>query len=618
MPLPYRTILHLPASTDLVALAEQEVQSWLESRKKVDPRKRSGFLTGKFFEPGFHDLGRGRSLAVARIVPTKGATTQVLLRFIEASASGTWQVDMLALDSVGGAKRSDTLLIDAQRVDDPDTEGQVDPPGLVSNLLAREDVRDSKTPVTSEPRLMRAAFADEVFEAITDQNRSVSVIAASTINKELENRTRDAVRQLTSKVTGVASVFVLTADATDALNRRLPSSHRLEPGRVRTYFPGVELDDPSDGRRHRILGPQTFAHAIQGRRVAAYLQQSFAFQIRSSLLTKPLPRTLRRQWALLDEQISRLTREADVERRVRESQAETRRERSRQSVNVPILDRLVKMLSKWFDREVLTVGAQELNNLDTLVERLRLESESGTLALQAAEAQVRKARDAHDEFLDEFEFRGLELADAERTAAKLTDENKYLQRKLVETGKAAEAYQFSMEDLWEPPADIGELALRLMVDSKDNPIIERVVFTGDLDRAVELDLRDQNGLYVQRCWEFIRVLHDYAGMKANGSFAGNVQAYLKDDDHDGYRVPLARHAPVETKSTMDRWGSERVFPVPEDVNGTRSVVMEAHFRAGQQNTLAPRLYYFDDTANTGKVYVGYIGRHLTNTKTKNA
>jgi len=30
------------------------------------------------------------------------------------------------------------------------------------------------------------------------------------------------------------------------------------------------------------------------------------------------------------------------------------------------------------------------------------------------------------------------------------------------------------------------------------------------------------------------------------------------------------------------------------------------------------MHYYDDSTGTGKIYVGYIGRHLTNTKSRNA
>ena len=42
--------------------------------------------------------------------------------------------------------------------------------------------------------------------------------------------------------------------------------------------------------------------------------------------------------------------------------------------------------------------------------------------------------------------------------------------------------------------------------------------------------------------------------------------------------------------------------------------MEAHFKPTWRDTFAPRMYYYDDLGNTGKIYIGYIGRHLTNTQ----
>ena len=210
------------------------------------------------------------------------------------------------------------------------------------------------------------------------------------------------------------------------------------------------------------------------------------------------------------------------------------------------------------------------------------------------------------------------MAEAERSASQLTDRVKYLQNQLREAGKAAEAYMPLDDSTWETPSDLSELALRLTPGTSDHPVVQRVVFTGDFDRVVETDARDQNGLYVQRCWDFVRVLHDYAEIKVNGGFAGNVHGYLNDESHDGFKVTLTRHASAEAKATMEQWGNERFFPVPTDVDPEGKVVMEAHFKAGQQNTFAPRMYYFDDTARSGKIYIGYIGKHLTNKKTKNA
>ncbi|HEY5854382.1 MAG TPA: hypothetical protein VIW24_10115 [Aldersonia sp.] len=61
----------------------------------------------------------------------------------------------------------------------------------------------------------------------------------------------------------------------------------------------------------------------------------------------------------------------------------------------------------------------------------------------------------------------------------------------------------------------------------------------------------------------------------------------------------------------------RMLPVPAAVAATGLVFMGAHFFMGahcklaQSKRISPRLhYYYNDVAKTGKVYVGYIGRHL--------
>lgn len=615
MPLPYRTVIQLPAGTDSIRLAEQEVQAWLEARRKVEPKRRVGFTRGSFFEPGVHPLSAKSTLSIARSEHEQSGARSLLMRFMERSKSGTWQVDVVALGSSESTQGTDTLVVQAIRVDQPDASGQVDPPYLVKQLLAREDVRDGLTPVTPEPRFVSEGSVDEVRRAITDPARSVTVIVAVSPGREYEAKFRALVQQLTSKLVGVASVFVLSPDAARELNGHLPASHQVESGRVRTYFPDVDLEDPADGRRHRVLGPRTFARAIQGSRVATYLQEAFALQTRAALLASPLPRTLRRQVAALQAQLADFEREAAVEERV----VKARRSETQSSIvrsSEGIVDRVRKLVERWLGR-VDKVEAAHLDQIDR-----RLEVQDALVAALKAEVEtVRErenvARDQLEIVRYELEYRQLELAESERETSKLTDLVSYLQRELVAAGRAAQAYAPSIETSWEVPADLSELALLLMEDS-DHPVAKRVVFTGDPDKVAEADLRDQSGLYVQRCWEFIRALYDYAELKSCGDFSGNVHSYLTSPDHLGAKVPVTRHASSETRQTMDQWGAKRIFPVPADVDPSGRATMPAHFKAGQDNTFAPRLHYLDDVDRSGKVYVGYIGRHLTNKHTKNA
>lgn len=620
MPLPYRTILQLAPETDLIQLAEQEVQGWLESRGKVDRKRRIGFVNGDFWEPGVHELGGGRTLSVARNDTLEDGSRSLLLRYVEPNDTGVWQVDTLAVDGTSSAGRHDVLLIEAARADDPAADGQVDPPVLVRQLLSREAVLDGVTPVTSEPRLSGADHIDDVFAAIVDSSRSVSVIVGAAFERDHIDKFRDLLKDLTTKLAGTSAVFLLTPEAVTQLNGLLPDSHRMQEGRVRTYLPQVDLSDPADGARHRVLGPQTFARAIRGRRVAPYLQSAFAIQTRTALLATPVPRAVRRHRQFLEDAISQFARATAIEQRVEEVRAESRRASVALPTSPgpdPLLDRVKLFLARWLHREVLEVEPGHLDEISARIERAELSVEAVNADLRKTQAGASALKELREELSEAFDYRGLELADAEKTATRLQDEVRLLRRELAKEGRSAHAESQSIEAIWSTPADLSELALTLTPGTDDHIVRERIVFTGDFDRVLDTQERDLNGLYVQRCWEFVRVLYDYAERKTAGLFAGNVHSYLQSDAHDGMRVPLTRHAPGETEATLGRWGHERVFSVPEDVHSDGEIAMLEHFKAGQENTFAPRLHYFDDTDSTGKIYIGYIGRHLTNTKTKN-
>jgi hypothetical protein len=73
----------------------------------------------------------------------------------------------------------------------------------------------------------------------------------------------------------------------------------------------------------------------------------------------------------------------------------------------------------------------------------------------------------------------------------------------------------------------------------------------------------------------------------------------------------------ETVRNNVRWRRQREFSVPPEIDASGGVFMGAHVRIGASaaGQISPRLYFHDATAQTGAVYVGYLGRHLTNTRT---
>ena len=59
----------------------------------------------------------------------------------------------------------------------------------------------------------------------------------------------------------------------------------------------------------------------------------------------------------------------------------------------------------------------------------------------------------------------------------------------------------------------------------------------------------------------------------------------------------------------------REFPVPAELAPDDTVFMGAHFKIARKGLISPRMHYYDDTGQSGKIYVGYIGKHLPNAHT---
>ena len=137
------------------------------------------------------------------------------------------------------------------------------------------------------------------------------------------------------------------------------------------------------------------------------------------------------------------------------------------------------------------------------------------------------------------------------------------------------------------------------------------------DAIMELDEKAENWRYAADFWKFILVLRDYMRACEAGDFCGSVHQYLKESVGTYRTCSYKRHAPTESQTVRNTpgWRGERVFPIPFEVNPEGKVEMFAHFKTSHSDTNDPRMYYLIDNDHTHKAYIGYIGPHLTNTKT---
>jgi len=630
----YRSVLRLGDEVDAIATAESQLRSWLAEKA----RGRSALVRADWDGAGAIDLGAAARLVVTHADRSEDSSRRRSYRLEETNAAGTFVVSVFALSLPHAHEHHrQALVIDVaiEGSDDIDVIDRVDPPRLVTALLETVDAWDGSTRLSGKPRAIRSADVGELLDAIADPERSAAVIVAGSLGPATDEAWTRTIESLTKQSVGVASTFVVYADAMEDVLHALPASHELRPGSVRTYAPRVVLDDPDDGVRHRFLGPATLARSVAGTRVARPLTKIHAAAARRKLVEQDLPADIRRgvdllrKAAVTQERLSKVERIVATAREalpvdaatnipVAEStpvaQANVMTGAAQAPVSESLAAKLAKVVRRWFDREPAGVG--DLEALDALLTTQNSEVAVAVEQLDEAadrqlqlEAELRDARVRLEE-LD------LELALVTDDLRESARETQILRRHLILTDRAEDTHVGFAPVEWQAPTTVEELVARITPGEEQHVALERVVFTGDVDAAFEVDKRDPHGRYAAALWDYVHVLYDYVGARTSGDLAGNVHTYLTDDRVDGYKCSPERHAGTESESVLSNraWREERVLPVPDSVVSGGMVLMHAHFKPTHRDTFAPRMHYHDDVAESGRVYIGYIGRHLSNTK----
>ncbi|MEO2096614.1 MAG: hypothetical protein ABGX90_05645 [Brachybacterium sp.] len=141
---------------------------------------------------------------------------------------------------------------------------------------------------------------------------------------------------------------------------------------------------------------------------------------------------------------------------------------------------------------------------------------------------------------------------------------------------------------------------------------EYLEFTGDAAVTAALDEYDTVNISAKKCWDGLLALHDYARARSTGVHEGGLVDYLRTTPHGFHGFGVSNCATQESGPTKEQkdLAEQRRFTVPTTVDPSGAVVMWPHLKLGKIGRISPRLHFHDDVAGTGKVYVGYIGRHL--------
>ena len=183
-----------------------------------------------------------------------------------------------------------------------------------------------------------------------------------------------------------------------------------------------------------------------------------------------------------------------------------------------------------------------------------------------------------------------------------------------------QGYDYVEEQLDTAPVDMATLFDWMTKDGMYPQVREYVEFSAPKrmqDTIMKLDEKAENWRYAADFWKFILVLRDYMRAREEIGFQGSVHDYLAES-RGQYRIESQkRHSPTESETVQNngKMRRERTFPVPTEVDPRGEIEMFAHFKTSHRDANDPRMHYYADTRYTHKVYIGYIGPHLTNTKT---
>ncbi|GAB2506766.1 hypothetical protein GCM10027064_00320 [Microbacterium petrolearium] len=614
----YRAVFRVDPANDAIQLADDVLHDWLKSKRPRRQRRDDVSWTVQ----GIHKVSGSVELHVTHSDHEQDGSRRRLYRLIESNPAGRFTVSIFAASLPSARPHPQTLVVEVQK-DEVDRDSAIDaisPPRLVRSLLDTALIRNGTTLLSGTPIVIRPGDERLVLDAITDPERTVSVYVAASPSRDRDANWRNIVERLTKESAGVAVAFSVCADAVESLNSLLPESHRVQVGNVRTFMPRVNLESPADALRHKWIGPATMARSIRNGRVSDGMQRRHARVARRRFVEMDLPADVRRTIDLLRraetsveraERVATILRDKPVPLTAPLPTVEVAKNRAVESAPLtPWYERGRSLIKRWLGIDDATPGHFVGLN-DFIVTK--------TTELTVAEQQLDEAANTEQELRVElgelhkrFEDNALDLAQAEEELQEARREASILRRRLAQSEQPEAAHVEPDDEAWEAPNTLEELIGRLK--SQDCPAT-RVEFTGSESAALEIDKRDALGMYAKMFWRYIRVLHEYAEACADGTFSGSVHTYLADGRGQG--VTPTRHAARESDSVLNnaKWRAERVFPVPTDVHESGRILMDAHFKPTHRDTFAPRMHYYDDTAGTGKIYVGYIGRHLTNTLT---
>lgn len=618
MAVSYRSVIQLDDHEDAVNVANQQFRSWLAEKARSASQT---ITTADWDGPGTFPIGPDSVLTVVE-KPGEDGLARVLLELVETNRSGTWTTRLYALSAPKSRRLRQVIWFESEGRGPDGSSLEPGTPRVVRRTLQAVSARDGSVPVFSETRTIHVQEVEELAEFITDDQRTLSIVVASPIPGVPLDRWAAAVSNLARDSIGCASFFAVDTAAAAALNSRLGATHSVPPGAVRTYAPHVEIGDRADSRRHRILTAKTMSRELVAEPTGKIhftnrLVKAIATSPRMHRLEADLPPELTRTMRVLQREQARPTNLPSPKCTVGAAEAGATR-KPHAEFRPTWLEKLSTLVGRVVGREAVDEAS-----LDAIAQRFEQQETIIRTTATTAERLQRERERLEDEVSDlrrQLEAEQFEraLADSERR-----DAEKKVRSLEHWRNQRPDKYTYLEEpksELESDPASVSEIIERLTDPEEFSELLRWVQLTDPeraIDNAAAVDAADPNGTYASAFWEYILVLRDYMIECVEHGFSGNVHMYLMASDTHGRKCPAQRHKTNESKHVHNnpKMRRERTFTVPTAVDPSGEVFMTTHFAPTHRDQNAPRMYYLADVSKTKVAHIGYMGPHLTNTKT---
>jgi hypothetical protein len=257
----------------------------------------------------------------------------------------------------------------------------------------------------------------------------------------------------------------------------------------------------------------------------------------------------------------------------------------------------------------MAVLSTRLRTLGQDLDLARADQRRANTQREEAESESDRLESELEHIRQENEYLELELSESVAKERVLAERARKLESRLA--GASQPAIETDQPDPPFEPVSLVEVLL------KAEKALSHLVIGDTLETADRLDRASAGAtrVWAAKAWDALLALEDYAA--SAGTFNGGFYEWCQASA--GRRVvPTGMFSSKESSVVegRDKFSEPRTFPVPAEVNSSGRQYMPAHIKLRRVGSPAPRIHFHDDSrGRTGKIWIGYLGDHLPNTRT---